>query len=270
MKNAEVKENVKKKYSSIALQNQNTSCCGSAGCCGGEDYTIMSEDYSQLHGYNVDADFGLGCGMPTRYAGIKQGDTVVDMGSGAGNDCFIARAETGESGIVIGVDFSAEMVARAKKNVAGRGFTNIDIRHGDIENMPVDDNSADVVISNCVLNLLPSKRTIFSEIFRVLKPGGHFCISDIVLTGELPPAITDAVEMYVGCIAGAIHKNEYLDYISSAGFDEVTVQKEKMITIPDDILVNYLDREAIESFKSSTTPVVSMTITGLKPPALQI
>jgi len=268
MKQAEIKENVKKKYSSIALQVQPSSCCGSTGCCGSGDYTIMSEDYSQLHGYNVDADFGLGCGLPTRYAGIKQGDTVVDLGSGAGNDCFIARAETGESGRVIGVDFSPEMVAKAKENVTGRGYTNIDIRHGDIENMPVEDNSADVVISNCVLNLLPSKRTIFREIFRVLKPGGHFCISDIVLTGELPPAITDAVEMYVGCIAGAIQKNEYLDYINNEGFNEVKIQKEKMIIIPDDILINYLDKEAMELFKKSTSPVVSMTITAQKPAVL--
>lgn len=225
----------------------------------------MSEDYSSLNGYNADADLGLGCGLPTQFAGIKQGDTVIDLGSGAGNDCFVARAETGETGRVIGIDFTPEMVAKAKENVSKCGFPNVDFRQGDIEDMPVGGNSADVVISNCVLNLLPSKDKIFKEIFRVLKPGGHFCVSDIVTIGELPPVLREAADMYVGCVAGAIPKSEYIVHLFSAGFSNVKIQKEKAITIPDEILVKYLSAEELELLKNSTSAIVSITVTGEKP-----
>ena len=263
MDRQEIKELVKKKYSEIALQETETSCC-SSGCCSSEVYNIMSEDYSQVEGYNSDADLGLGCGLPTEFARIEKGDTVVDLGSGAGNDCFVARAETGEEGRVIGVDFSPEMITKAKSNAEKREFTNVNFRLGDIENMPVGGNFADVVISNCVLNLLPLKDKIFKEIFRVLKPGGTFCVSDIVIEGELPQTLREAAEMYVGCVAGAIPKNEYMVNIYSAGFSNVKIQKEKMIIIPDEILAKYLTEEELEKFKNSKLKILSITVTGEK------
>lgn len=261
MDESKLKELVRQKYGEIA---ETSSCCNTS-CCSTEVYNVMSEDYSSLNGYNADADLGLGCGLPTQFAGIKQGDTVIDLGSGAGNDCFVARAETGETGRVIGIDFTPEMIAKAKSNAEKRGFTNVEFRKGDIESMPVGGNSADVVISNCVLNLLPSKDRIFQEIFRVLKPGGHFCVSDIVIVGELPQVLKEAAEMYVGCVAGAIPKNEYMVHIFSAGFSNVKIQKEKTITIPDEILVKYLNGEELESFKSGASAIVSITVTGDKP-----
>src|SRR5215213_5177908 len=182
-----VKELVRRKYAEIALQDKEanqSSCCG-AGCCSTETVTIMADDYKELNGYNPDADLGLGCGLPTQFAKIKKGDTVIDLGSGAGNDAFVARHETGETGKVIGIDFTPAMIERARKNNEVRGFNNVEFRQGDIEEMPVTSNKADVIVSNCVLNLVPNKHKVFSEVYRVLKPGGHFSISDIVLEGEL-------------------------------------------------------------------------------------
>ncbi|HXJ97230.1 MAG TPA: arsenite methyltransferase, partial [Gelidibacter sp.] len=215
----ELKDLVRQKYSEIALQDKATnasSCCG-AGGCSTEVYNIMSEAYEGLDGYNPDADLGLGCGLPTEFAKIKKGDTVIDLGSGAGNDCFIARAETGETGKVIGIDFTEAMIKKARENADKLGFNNVEFRQGDIENMPVTANMADVIVSNCVLNLVPNKKAVFADMFRVLKPGGHFSISDIVLTGTLPDKIKDAAEMYAGCVASAIDKEEYLSYVSKVG-----------------------------------------------------
>src|SRR6478672_7244035 len=237
-----VKELVREKYSEIALQGKETnqsSCCGS-GCCTTETDSIMADDYSELEGYNPDADLGLGCGLPTQFAKIKKGDTVIDLGSGAGNDAFIARHETGETGKVIGIDFTPAMIEKARRNTEVRGFNNVEFRQGDIENMPVTSNKADVIVSNCVLNLVPNKNKVFSEIYRVLKPGGHFSISDIVLEGELPKEIQQAAEMYAGCVAGAIQKHNYLDLIETTGFKNSTIQKDKPIIVPDDILLQYL------------------------------
>src|SRR5215210_3142156 len=172
----QVKELVRQKYSEIALQskeNNQSSCCGS-GCCGTEVYNIMADDYNNLEGYNPDADLGLGCGLPTQFAKIKKGYVVIDLGSGAGNDAFIARHETGETGKVIGIDFTPAMIEKARHNVEVRGFNNVEFRHGDIEKMPVTATAADVIISNCVLNLVLNKDSVFKEIFRTLKPGGHF------------------------------------------------------------------------------------------------
>jgi thioredoxin type arsenate reductase len=259
---AEIKEMVKQKYSEIALQDKETnaaSCCGVGGCST-EVYNIMSEDYSQLDGYNADADLGLGCGLPTQFAKIKKGDTVIDLGSGAGNDCFVARAETGESGKVIGIDFTEAMIDKARANAEKRGFNNVEFRFGDIEKMPVSANVADVVVSNCVLNLVPDKQAVFKEINRVLKAGGHFSISDIVLTGELPEKIRSTAEMYAGCVSGAIDKKEYLSYIEQAGFQNITLQKEKPIIIPDDILQNYLTDEEIAVYKTNPTIIRSITV----------
>ena len=263
----QVKELVKQKYSEIALQDKETnqsSCCGS-GCCSDEVYNIMSEDYEQLEGYNPDADLGLGCGLPTQFAKIKKGDLVIDLGSGAGNDAFVARHETGETGKVIGIDFTPAMIEKARNNSELRGFNNVEFRTGDIEKMPVTSNAADVIVSNCVLNLVPNKDGVFKEIFRVLKPGGHFSISDIVLVGRLPENIKGAAEMYAGCVAGAIQKQAYLELISGNGFVNVTLQKEKPIIVPDDILQNYLSKEEIEEFKKSGTGIFSITVFAEKP-----
>jgi SAM-dependent methyltransferase len=263
----QIKDMVRQKYSEIALQDKETnesSCCGS-GCCSTEVYNIMSDDYTQLEGYNPDADLGLGCGLPTQFAQIKKGDVVIDLGSGAGNDAFIARKETGETGRVIGIDFTPAMIDKARANVDKLGYNNVEFRQGDIEKMPVTANMADVIVSNCVLNLVPNKHGVFQEIYRVLKPGGHFSISDIVLVGTLPHKIQEAAEMYAGCVAGAIQKAEYLDLIEATGFGSITLQKEKPITVPDDILGQYLSADEIAAFKTSGTGIVSVTVYAEKP-----
>lgn len=263
----QLKELVKQKYSEIALQDKETnqsSCCG-AGGCSTEVYNIMSDDYTQLEGYNPDADLGLGCGLPTEFAKIKEGDVVVDLGSGAGNDCFVARKHTGVSGKVIGVDFTPAMIEKARKNTEKLGFNNVEFRQGDIENMPITSNAADVIISNCVLNLVPNKDAVVKDIFRVLKPGGHFSISDVVLIGKLPEKIRNAAEMYAGCVSGAIQKEVYMELIAINGFDNITIQKEKPIIIPDDILSNYLSGEEIQQFKNSNAGIFSISVYAEKP-----
>lgn len=265
--NDELKEAVKQKYSEIALQDKEvnqSSCCGS-GCCSTEVYNIMSDDYTRLDGYHADADLGLGCGLPTEFAQIKKGDVVMDLGSGAGNDCFVARAETGESGKVIGIDFTEAMIAKARENADKLGFNNVEFRLGDIEKMPVTANVADVIVSNCVLNLVPNKAAVFKEIFRVLKQGGHFSIADIVLTGELPHPIKSAAEMYAGCVSGAILKDEYLGLIKGAGFTDIKIQKEKAIHIPDDILGAYLSTQEIANFRTNSAGIFSITVYAEKP-----
>ena len=264
--NEQIKEMVKQKYSEIALQDKETnasSCCG-AGGCSTEVYNIMSEEYDELNGYNPDADLGLGCGLPTNFAKIKKGDTVVDLGSGAGNDCFVARAETGETGKVIGIDFTEAMIDKARTNAEKLGFNNVEFRQGDIEKIPMTSNIADVVVSNCVMNLVPDKPKAFGEVHRILKPGGHFSISDIVLVGELPEKIKTAAEMYAGCVASAIQKEDYLGIIQNAGFKNVQLQKEKAIIVPDDILKNYLNAEEIQQYKNSSTDIFSITVYGEK------
>ena len=268
MKNeAALKDLVKEKYAAIAEQTieQNLSSCCGAGGCSTEVYNIMSDDYTTIQGYNADADLGLGCGLPTQFAKIKAGDTVVDLGSGAGNDCFVARAQTGETGKVIGIDFTPAMIEKAKANAAKLGFSNIQFREGDIENMPLAANVADVVVSNCVLNLVPNKDGVFKEIYRVLKPGGHFSISDVVLVGKLPEALQKDAEMYAGCVSGAIQKEVYMELIHHNGFEQITIQKEKAIVIPDDILVNYLNEQALADFKNGQTGIFSITVFARKP-----
>jgi len=263
----QLKEIVRKKYSEIALQDKETnmsSCCG-AGGCSTEVYNIMSEDYTTLKGYNADADLGLGCGLPTQYAQIKKGDVVVDLGSGAGNDCFIARHETGETGKVIGIDFTPAMIDKARSNAEVRGFNNVEFRQGDIESMPITANTADVIVSNCVLNLVPNKDAVIKDIYRVLKPGGHFSISDVVLVGALPEGLRKDAEMYAGCVSGAIQKEVYMELIHANGFEQVTIQKEKAIIIPDDILINYLTADQIAAFKNGATGIFSVTVFAKKP-----
>ena len=263
----QLKEIVRQKYSEIALQDKETnmsSCCG-AGGCSTEVYNIMSDDYTGLEGYNPEADLGLGCGLPTQFAKIKAGDTVIDLGSGAGNDCFIARAETGETGKVIGIDFTEKMIEKARANAEKLGYHNVEFRFGDIEHMPVSANVADVVVSNCVLNLVPNKFNVLKEVYRVLKPGGHFSISDIVLEGELPAPLKQAAEMYAGCVSGAIQKQVYLEMINTTGFTNINVQKEKLINIPDDILSNYISQEEIAAFRNSNMGIYSVTVYAEKP-----
>lgn len=264
-----LKELVKEKYAAIANQPQEqnvSSCCGAtSSCCGDEVYHIMADDYTQLEGYNPDADLGLGCGLPTAFAQIKEGDTVIDLGSGAGNDAFIARKIVGDTGKVLGIDFTEAMVNKARANAAKVGYTNVEFRMGDIEDMPVTSNYADVIVSNCVLNLVPNKHKVISEIFRVLKPGAHFSISDIVLNGELPAKWKEIAELYAGCVSGAIQKENYLSIIKEAGFTAITLQKEKTIHIPDDILVNYLSKDETEDYKNSDLRILSVTVYAQKP-----
>ncbi|WP_069661190.1 arsenite methyltransferase [Arcticibacter eurypsychrophilus] len=263
----QIKELVRQKYSEIALQDKSTnetSCCGSGGCST-EVYNIMNDDYTNLEGYNADADLGLGCGLPTQFAMFKTGDTVIDLGSGAGNDCFIARAEVGETGKVIGIDFTEAMINKARDNAEKLGFNNVEFRQGDIENMPVTANAANVIVSNCVLNLVPNKNNVFKEIYRVLKPGGHFSISDVVLVGDLPDKLKDAAEMYAGCVSGAIQKDSYMELIQSNGFINFQIQKQKPINIPDDILANYLSPVEIKAFRSGETGIFSISVFAEKP-----
>ncbi len=263
----QIKDMVKQKYSEIALQDkaENASSCCGAGGCSTEVYNIMTDDYTDMKGYNADADLGLGCGLPTQFAQIKKGDVVIDLGSGAGNDAFIARAETGETGKVIGIDFTPAMIEKARANAEKLGYHNVEFREGDIEKIPVTANTADVIVSNCVLNLVPNKDGVIKEIFRVLKPGAHFSISDIVLEGALPANIQQAAEMYAGCVSGAIQKETYLELIRQNGFENITVQKEKKIIVPDDILLNYLSSEELKEFKNSNTGIFSVTVYAQKP-----
>lgn len=262
-----LKEVVRERYGKIAQQRKAENA---ASCCGATSpstkvYNIMMDDYSGTEGYLEDADLGLGCGLPTQFANIQKGDVVIDLGSGAGNDCFVARHETGPEGKVIGIDFTPAMIKKARENAEKLGYHNVEFREGDIDQMPVNDNVADVVVSNCVLNLVPNKEKVIREIYRVLKPGGHFSISDIVLIGDLPEALRHDAEMYAGCVAGAIQKAEYLSYIEKAGFQPIQIQKEKTITLPEDILEKYLNTEEIQQFLSSQTGIFSITVYAEKP-----
>ncbi|MCU0431400.1 MAG: arsenite methyltransferase [Cytophagaceae bacterium] len=263
----DLKNLVKDEYSKIALQSKEqneTSCCGS-GSCG--TYTIMSEDYSSLGGYLPDADLGLGCGLPTEFAKIRPGDTVVDLGSGAGNDCFVARAITGETGKVIGIDMTEAMIQRAKQNAEKLGYTNVEFRLGDIEDVPISSKRADVVVSNCVMNLVPDKTKAFAEVFRILKPQGHFSISDVVLKGALPEGLKQKAEMYAGCISGAIQKSEYLGILAEQGFVNITIQKEKPIVLPEEILKEYLSPEELALYASKGFGIFSITVYAERPEA---
>jgi len=253
----ELKSQVKAKYNELAREKQ--SCCATADC------SFVGDAYDEVGGYVKDADLGLGCGLPTEFAGIKAGDTVVDLGSGAGNDAFIARKETGETGRVIGIDMAEDMLRRANENVSKLGFNNVEFRLGDIEDIPLADATADVVVSNCVMNLVPDKTKAYSETFRILKPGGHFSISDIVIIGSLPTSLKDAAELYVGCVSGAVDKTEYLNVIKQAGFTNLQIQKERRIDLSDEILDQYLNPTQKKQFLDSEVGIYSVTISAQKP-----
>jgi SAM-dependent methyltransferase len=264
----ELKEMVKEKYGAIAQQSKEqnrSSCCGSGSGCSNVEFSIMAQDYTKLPGYVPDADLALGCGLPTEFAQIKSGDTVVDLGSGAGNDCFIARSIAGDAGHVIGIDMTEAMIAKAKVNAEKLGFKNVEFRLGDIDNMPVEANTADVVVSNCVMNLVPNKLKAFAEAFRIIKSGGHFSISDIVLQGELPEDLRKEAALYAGCISGAVQKEEYLRIIRAAGFTNLTIQKDRKIDIPDEILSQFLSIDQMQNYKKSYVGIFSITIYAEKP-----
>jgi len=258
-----LKEIVKETYGNIADQSREqnaASCCGATCGCSTIDEAIMAEDYEKLEGYVKDADLGLGCGLPTEYAQIKEGDVVIDLGSGAGNDAFVARSVVGENGRVIGVDLTEKMIDKARENAKKLGLYNVEFRLGDIENLPIAGDTADVVVSNCVMNLVPDKAKAFEETYRVLKQGGHFSISDIVIVGDLPNPLRESAEMYAGCVSGAIQKDEYLDIIQKAGFSNIKLQKEKKINLPDEILTNYLNAEELEAYREGGIGIFSITV----------
>ncbi|MEE9573393.1 MAG: arsenite methyltransferase [Candidatus Neomarinimicrobiota bacterium] len=260
-----IKEIVKEKYGTIAKESDKENGCG---CCGDSkktvEYSFIGDDYSQLDGYSKEADLGLGCGLPTQFADLKKGNTVVDLGAGAGNDVFVARSIVGDAGKVIGIDMTEEMIELANKNKDKLGYENIDFRLGEIEDLPVDEDTTDVVISNCVLNLVPDKEKAFSEIHRILKKDGHFCISDIVLKGDIPEVLKKSAEMYAGCVAGALQKDEYIKTIHNAGFKNVEIKQSKTITIPDEILNKFLTEEQLAQYNNSGIGIYSITVVGEK------
>lgn len=259
----QIKQIVKEKYGEIAIKQPQEGC----GCCGTSkvvDYSMFKDNYENLDGYVAEADLGLGCGLPTEFADIKKGDTVVDLGAGAGNDVFVARALTGESGKVIGIDMTQEMIDKANENKTKLGYENVEFKFGEIESLPLEDNEADVVVSNCVLNLVPNKNKAFEEIYRILKPGAHFCVSDIVLQGQLTEGLTKSAEMYAGCVAGALQKDDYLKSIENAGFTNIEIKKTKTIELPDELLKEYLSDSEVEEYKNNKVGIFSITVVATK------
>lgn len=262
----EIKTIVKNKYAEIAKNSMNTCCCGDVSEADKmkSDYSNIQDDYSGLKGYVADADLGLGCGLPTKYAAIKEGDTVVDLGSGAGNDVFIARAIVGENGKVTGLDMTEEMIEKANSNKQKLGYTNVEFVLGDIEDMPIASDYADVVVSNCVLNLVPDKQKAFSEIQRILKPGGHFCVSDVVIAGKMNEELKKSAELYAGCISGALDQDEYLRIIEDTGIKNIEIKKSKRTELPEDLLNKYLSENEIEEMHSNPKGIFSITVVGYK------
>lgn len=260
MNAAQLKSEIKESYGQVAKDKASESCCGGDNCCGTASFS-MAEDYGKVAGYQKDADLSLGCGLPTEIARIKEGDTVVDLGSGAGNDVFIARSIVGESGKVIGIDMTPEMVIRALQNNQKLGFKNVEFVLGDIEDMKgIDSQRADVVVSNCVMNLVPDKKKAFAEVFRILKVGGHFSISDIVFKGYLPDDILKAAELYAGCVSGASELGQYLGIIKDSGFKNIQIKKQHQIQLPDDLLLKHIDEEGLKQFKASGSGIFSITV----------
>lgn len=272
MDEVEIKEKVRRGYAEIARKK--SSCCSSS-CCKKpvdteEGYKKLSYVEEELKSLPEDV-FSLGCGNPVALASLKEGETVLDLGSGSGFDCFLASKKVGEKGRVIGVDMTPEMIDRARKAARRGNYGNVEFRLGEIENLPVADNSVDVIISNCVINLSPNKKRVFEEAFRVLKPGGRLIISDIVLLKELPKAIMESEQAYIGCISGAVLKNVYLELIKSAGFSNVKIIKES--EFPADLIIDDPTAKAImEEFGISrqeaeeyANSIVSITVYGTKP-----
>lgn len=265
---ARLHELVRERYGAVARTS--TSCCGPSSCgsrSAGIGADLIGDAYRGVDGHVPEADLALGCGVPTRHAGIREGDTVLDLGSGAGNDVFVARGIVGASGHVIGVDMTPEMIARARANAAKLDYTNVEFHQGLIEALPVADASVDVVISNCVLNLVPDKARAFREIHRVLRPGGRFCVSDIVATAELPLEIAQVAALYVSCIAGALPELRYLAVVLGAGFVDISVVERTPVHLDDEMLGPHLSQEAIRRFRSSGVGLASITLVAVRPHA---
>jgi arsenite methyltransferase len=278
VKDTEIKKQVRDRYAAAAKTS--SSCCGqvSSPCCGGAS-NLDQDKASQMVGYSAeelaaipeDANLGLGCGNPTALAGLKPGETVLDLGSGAGIDCFLAAKKVGPSGRVIGVDMTPEMVDRARENARKNGAANVEFRLGEIENLPAADGSVDVIISNCVINLSTDKPRVFREAFRVLRPGGRVMVSDLVLRKPLPQAIRESVEAYVACIAGALVKDEYLDAIRAAGFEDVAVVQEKgfpaELVLEDTLAPEVLRKLKIprRELEEHVSSVLSLNVAASKP-----
>lgn len=266
MNDEEVKRVVKVRYGRVAREA--SSCCSSSTCCG----TAQPQEIGRKIGYSEEelafapqgSNLGLGCGNPIALASIRVGETVLDLGSGAGFDCFLAAERVGPKGKVIGVDMTCDMVDRARANAAVSGYENVEFRLGEIENLPVDDGSVDLVISNCVINLVPDKRRAFKEAHRVLKPGGRLVVSDIVLLGELPDFVRESVEAYVGCVSGAVLKDDYLDSMRSAGFEEVKVIDEAPFSL-DCVMSDPTGRAALEDLMGVEWKVSSIKVSAVKP-----
>lgn len=260
-----IKRIVKKEYSPIVKNaNRNKEYCCDCGTQADADYTVFNDSYQGINGYVSEADLGLGCGLPTEFAHIQSGETVVDLGSGAGNDVFIARRLVGDSGKVIGIDITPEMIQKAEENNRKLGYTNVEFKLGEIEALPLSSESVDIVISNCVINLIPDKKKVFQEIFRILTPGGRFCISDVVIQGNLPFPLQKSAEMYAGCVAGAMQLNKYLDTMREAGFIKIEIKKKKRIRLPVNMLKKYLHSKEIDQMQKDNIGIFSITITGFK------
>lgn len=258
-----LKNIVREKYAKVVTESKDSSCC-SPSCCGDnkETMTAFNEDYTQLEGYVADADYNLGCGMPLEHIDVKPGMTVLDLGSGAGNDAFIAARMVGEEGEVIGIDFTPEMVEKARTNQAKLGLKHVRFVQGDIEDMPLPDDTVDLVISNCVLNLVPDKQKAYAEIKRVLRPNGQFAISDVVLQGDLPDSLREAAALYAGCVSGALQAEEYMQIVREAGFTDAKVAKAREIYLPDEFLQEHLSEEQIREFRESELGIWSYTVIG--------
>jgi SAM-dependent methyltransferase len=283
----QIKKVVRENYANIAKEK--SSCCGPLGqdnssfdsnrsCCG-DTKSKTASDVSKIIGYSDSeladlpegANLGLGCGNPVALASIKEGETYLDLGSGAGIDCFLAAKKVGKTGKAIGVDMTPEMIHKARQNAESSNIENVEFRLGEIEHLPVADNSVDIITSNCVINLSPDKKAVFEDAFRVLKPGGRLMISDIVLVKELPQVILDSIEAYVGCVAGAMLKDDYLGLVKEAGFKDIQIAGETT-TSPDMWLNDTLAQSIMvqlnlskEEVKEFSTSIVSLKFSAVKP-----
>jgi SAM-dependent methyltransferase len=275
MKKEEIKKVVREGYAKIAKQG--SPCCAPVNsCCGSTD---LAQNLSKSIGYTEEelkavpegANLGLGCGNPVALASLREGETVLDLGSGAGLDSFLAASKVGKKGRVIGVDMTPEMIDKARENARKGNYTNVEFRLGEIENLPVADNSVDVVISNCVINLVPDKRRVFKEVFRALKPGGRLMVSDIVLLKELPDVIKNSVEAYIGCLSGAMMRDEYIGAIKAAGFHDVRIVDET--SFPIECMANDPTAKAVienlkippQKVEEVASSVISIKVYGIKP-----
>ncbi len=264
-----IKHIVRERYGSVAKGARTVPDSCGCGCSRADTPTLSDKDV----GYSIEdlqsvpsgSNLGLGCGNPLGIASLKEGEVVLDLGSGGGFDCFLAAKKVGKSGKVIGVDMTPEMLEKARKNVKRGGYKNVEFRLGEIEHLPVGDNEVDLIISNCVINLVPNKQQVFKEAFRVLKPGGRLMISDLVLTKELPKVLLESVALYAGCVAGASLKEVYLDAIKQAGFQDVKIEKEVGISaefIAQSPFAKDVSQELIDEYGNA---VLDITVSAIKP-----